>query len=289
MVAGGLLSRTPASSEVKRLLLLHADSSATSSASLQSRVFGIAVRSASTLGISEATEGPRWVTEPPARLLFSNWTGATVRCSADGEPRPEVWWVTAQLLSANDEQLSFAPFRDHQFKADVHRAAFRCKAHNARGTILSRIVQVTAAHRPSWRSEGVVSRVVRQCAGVWASWLRGSRGQGLGALTLVGGLAIEAIRASQGSGAWGADTTAEGDSLPLHDSGEGDSERILIFATERHLSCLAQAIMWFADGTFKVTPAQFFQLCTVHATVNGVVVPMVYGLLPTKSGAAYKR
>ncbi|CAN8026660.1 unnamed protein product, partial [Ixodes persulcatus] len=111
-----------------------------------------------TLGISEATEGPRWVTEAPARLLFSNWTGATVRCSADGEPRPEVWWVTssdganvttlpaarAQLLSANDEQLSFAPFRDHQFKADVHRAAFRCKAHNARGTILSRIVQVTA-------------------------------------------------------------------------------------------------------------------------------------------------
>ncbi|CAN7938015.1 unnamed protein product, partial [Ixodes hexagonus] len=108
--------------------------------------------------------GPRWVLEPPARLLFSNWTGATVRCSAEGEPRPEVWWVTssdganvsslatarAQLLSTHDEQLSFAPFRDHQFKADVHRAAFRCKAHSVRGTILSTIVQVTAGDCEEW-------------------------------------------------------------------------------------------------------------------------------------------
>lgn len=84
-------------------------------------------------------------------------------------------------------------------------------------------------------------------------------------------------------------TTAKGDSFLLHDSGEGDSERILIFATERNLSCLAQATTWFADGTFKVTPEQFYQLYTVHATVNGVVVPMVYGLLPNKSEATYRR
>ncbi|KAM7284832.1 uncharacterized protein ISCGN_001926 [Ixodes scapularis] len=53
-------------------------------------------------------------------------------------------------------------------------------------------------------------------------------------------------------------TTAKGDSFLLHDSGEGDGERILIFATERNLSCLAQATTWFADGIFKVTPAQFY-------------------------------
>ncbi|EEC04848.1 hypothetical protein IscW_ISCW003892, partial [Ixodes scapularis] len=63
---------------------------------------------------------------------------------------------------------------------------------------------------------------------------------------------------------------------------------ILIFATERNLSCLAQATTWFADGTFKVTPAQFYLLYTEHARVNGVVKPMVYRLLPNKSEATLK-
>ncbi|KAM7304445.1 hypothetical protein ISCGN_014345 [Ixodes scapularis] len=73
--------------------------------------------------------------------------------------------------------------------------------------------------------------------------------------------------------------TAKGDSFVLHDSGDGDSERLLTFATERNLSYLARATPWFADGTFKVTPEQFYQLYTVHAVVNGVVELMVYGLL----------
>ncbi|KAL1427609.1 hypothetical protein MTO96_017307 [Rhipicephalus appendiculatus] len=38
--------------------------------------------------VVKGSSGPRWLSEPPARLLFSNWTGATVRCSAEGEPRP---------------------------------------------------------------------------------------------------------------------------------------------------------------------------------------------------------
>ncbi|KAM7315741.1 uncharacterized protein ISCGN_005524 [Ixodes scapularis] len=83
--------------------------------------------------------------------------------------------------------------------------------------------------------------------------------------------------------------TAKGDSFFLHDSGDGDSERLLIFATERNLSYLARATTWFADGTFKVTPEQFYQLYTAHAVVNGVVVPMVYGLLPNKSETTYRR
>lgn len=79
--------------------------------------------------------------------------------------------------------------------------------------------------------------------------------------------------------------TAKGDAFLLHDSGAGDSDRLFIFATQQNLKCLAEATAWFADGTFKVTPGQFYQLYTVHAATNGIVVPMAYGLLPNKSEA----
>ncbi|KAM7304967.1 hypothetical protein ISCGN_014867 [Ixodes scapularis] len=77
-------------------------------------------------------------------------------------------------------------------------------------------------------------------------------------------------------------TPAKKDSFLLHDSGEGDSERILTFATEPSLSCLAQErqLRGSRSRTFKVTTAQFYQLYKVHATVNGLVVPMVYVLMP---------
>lgn len=83
--------------------------------------------------------------------------------------------------------------------------------------------------------------------------------------------------------------TAKGDPFLLYDSGDGDSERLFIFATQQNLKCLAESTSWFADGTFKVTPDQFYQLYTVHADINSIVVPMAYGLLPSKSEATYTR
>lgn len=111
-----------------------------------------------------ADSGPRWLSEPPPRLLFSNWTGASARCSAAGDPRPQVWWVTAtdganasslpasrgQLLTVHDGVLTFLPFREHQFRAEVHRGAFRCRAHNSRGTVLSTVVNVNAVVAQDW-------------------------------------------------------------------------------------------------------------------------------------------
>ncbi|KAM7298885.1 hypothetical protein ISCGN_019452 [Ixodes scapularis] len=46
---------------------------------------------------------------------------------------------------------------------------------------------------------------------------------------------------------------------------------------------LAPSNVWLVDGTYKVTPQLFYQLYTVHAIVHGVVVPMAYGLLSSKS------
>lgn len=83
--------------------------------------------------------------------------------------------------------------------------------------------------------------------------------------------------------------TSKGESFLLHDSGDGDSARILIFATEKNLHHLAQSTVLLVDGTFKVTPPLFYQLYTVHAVLHGVVMPMAYGLLPSKSEDTYRR
>ncbi|XP_075544683.1 cell adhesion molecule Dscam1-like [Dermacentor variabilis] len=114
---------------------------------------------------AHGTSGPRWLNELPARLLFSNWTGATVRCSAEGDPRPHVWWVSAtdglnasalpvasraQLLTVHEGTLTFLPFREHQFRADLHRGSFRCRAHNSRGTVLSTVVHANAVVAQEW-------------------------------------------------------------------------------------------------------------------------------------------
>lgn len=117
---------------------------------------------ASQCDATHGTSGPRWLNELPARLLFSNWTGATVRCLAEGEPRPDVWWVSAadglnasalpvasraQLLTVHDGTLTFLPFREHQFREQLHRGSFRCRARNTRGTVLSTVVHVSAGEQ----------------------------------------------------------------------------------------------------------------------------------------------
>ncbi|EEC10969.1 conserved hypothetical protein, partial [Ixodes scapularis] len=69
----------------------------------------------------------------------------------------------------------------------------------------------------------------------------------------------------------------------LHDSGDGDVNSIIFFATKRYLECLEGAGAWFCDGT-----SLFYQLYTPHALKNKIVVPMVYGLLPNKSEETYR-
>ena len=55
-----------------------------------------------------------------------------------------------------------------------------------------------------------------------------------------------------------------------YDSGAG-TDRIIVLGCAELLNGLACATMWLADGTFKVVPALFFQLYTIHfQSVNGV-------------------
>ena len=64
-------------------------------------------------------------------------------------------------------------------------------------------------------------------------------------------------------------TTTNGDPFLVYDSGVGDKERILIFASQNALQLLADSEHWYADGTFKICLEIFFQLYTIHGQCDG--------------------
>ncbi|KII65718.1 hypothetical protein RF11_09609 [Thelohanellus kitauei] len=45
----------------------------------------------------------------------------------------------------------------------------------------------------------------------------------------------------------------------------------------------------FCEGTFKVCPPQFTQLCTIHGIFNNSILPLIYALLPGKTNSDYRR
>ena len=57
------------------------------------------------------------------------------------------------------------------------------------------------------------------------------------------------------------------------------TDRIIIFGTPKMLSILRDSESWFADGTFKFVPQQFYQLYTIHAEKDGRIFPCVYTLV----------
>ena len=84
-------------------------------------------------------------------------------------------------------------------------------------------------------------------------------------------------------------TLENGEIFLLHDSGNADPRRILIFGTNRTMTLLQQSPHWFMDGTFKIVPELFYQLYTVHALSSGDVIPCLYVLLPNKTNETYGR
>lgn len=81
--------------------------------------------------------------------------------------------------------------------------------------------------------------------------------------------------------------TLNGQEFLLFDSGYGDENRILIFASRRNLQLLARSENWYADGTFKTVPHLFYQIFTLHGFKNNLSLPLVYALLPNKREETY--
>jgi hypothetical protein len=83
--------------------------------------------------------------------------------------------------------------------------------------------------------------------------------------------------------------TSDGRNFLLHDSGEGDPDRLLLFGTEESLDWLVAREHWFSDGTFKTCPEVFYQLYTIHILFHHTVIPAVYVLTQKKDEGTYTR
>lgn len=134
---------------------------------------------------SPATQGPRFVQEPPRyRLDFSNTTGAVLPCVAQGSPAPSVQWLTAGGASATDVpglrhvrpdgSLVFLPFRAEEYRPDVHDAAYRCAATNEVGTVLSREIRVRGGKTVFFFFRSIDFPAIGKCA---TSYLQSDRGR----------------------------------------------------------------------------------------------------------------
>ena len=64
---------------------------------------------------------------------------------------------------------------------------------------------------------------------------------------------------------------------------------LYIFATDGNIKLLAEAETIYVDGTFRTSPALFYQIFTVHAFKNGQQHPLAYCPLPDKTRASYQR
>lgn len=110
--------------------------------------------SASSSSTIQDVQGPEFILEPPNQIDFSNTTGAIIECSAKGLPVPSVSWVqidgtaaanvTGLRQSLPSGKLVFLPFRDEDYRQDIHTVHYKCTASNSVGTIVSREVQVRA-------------------------------------------------------------------------------------------------------------------------------------------------
>ena len=83
--------------------------------------------------------------------------------------------------------------------------------------------------------------------------------------------------------------TSKGERFLQFDSGAGDINRMIMFATAKMISILKTSQSWYADGTFKVAPQQFYQLYTTHGEKDGYIFPCVYVLVTEKTELTYSR
>lgn len=83
--------------------------------------------------------------------------------------------------------------------------------------------------------------------------------------------------------------TLKGQNFIFYDSGVQDSQRIIIFGTEENATHARHSTVLLADGTFKVSPSEFYQVYIIYYQLFGKILPAFYCLLPSKSETTYSR
>ena len=62
----------------------------------------------------------------------------------------------------------------------------------------------------------------------------------------------------------------------------------MIFTSDQGLELLSNSKHRFCDGTVKVCPETFHQVCTIQALVNKLVLPYLFPILPNKNQQTYQ-
>ncbi|XP_054712901.1 cell adhesion molecule Dscam2-like [Uloborus diversus] len=96
--------------------------------------------------------GPRFRTEPPFRIEFSNSSGTELRCAASGVPSPRISWqnregeiardISGLRYTRSDGTLVFPPFAGEDYRQDVHDTLYQCLAESSMGAIISKETHV---------------------------------------------------------------------------------------------------------------------------------------------------
>ena len=66
-------------------------------------------------------------------------------------------------------------------------------------------------------------------------------------------------------------------------------QRIIAFAATENLTDLSASDRIYCDGTFYPCPSVFHQIYTIHIQIDGIMYPVLYALLPSKSEQVYMR
>ena len=67
-----------------------------------------------------------------------------------------------------------------------------------------------------------------------------------------------------------------------YNSGKDDNEPFSIFGDPYMTSDLEGSKFWLADGTFKLSTKNFYQIYTLHVYIFGIAPACLYALLPNK-------
>lgn len=68
---------------------------------------------------------------------------------------------------------------------------------------------------------------------------------------------------------------------------EFDDEKIILMGTISSLKLLSESSCWIMDGTFDVVPTIMRQLFSIHGSVEGEIVPLIFCLMSKKSKKVY--
>ncbi|GBM73699.1 hypothetical protein AVEN_177747-1 [Araneus ventricosus] len=92
-----------------------------------------------------------------------------------------------------------------------------------------------------------------------------------------------------------ADIVLSSELLKLSDNSTfllADTNRIIVFVTQKCKDILQKSKKFYSDGTFKSCPKQFLQIYSLHADIGSSleevnIIPIVFALLPNKTQATY--